>query len=718
MEILKYIVDDKTIAELLGVQNFTNKESAILELVKNSFDALSKTVEISFSDGDLFIRDYGIGMNRQDILEKWMHVGKSSKGYSLKSKDGFERVLAGSKGIGRFALARLGGIVEINTKKDNYPLTIWKTDWNNSGIEEKELKENFQGTLIHISDLRDSWTINSAKKLAEYLGKTYNSKQMQIIIRYNNTEMPVSWCFENPKLNINYTSLISLNFKSNKGILNCNIKSDEFLDEAKSYCSDLSISEYSTNINMSEELSKNEFDIEIESINNLLEELGDFNANFYFSLTRVSTDDYEKFLYKRKGLSAKYKEGIILYRNAFSISSFEGNKDWLGLGKRSRKSPAAATHPTGTWRVRENQLSGNVNIDKIKNVVLQDLSNRQGLEENKYYECFIKILLRGVEEFEQYRQSIIRKINKRNEDIVVNKNSIIKKIIEDPKLMNNLNENQKDELVIELKSFQNKDQGYKREIIETENRYKYDIRILNVLATSGLKATSIAHELKNYRNNIENNYNYIIEAMKKYNIWDYVNEEDRTNKAYLSIPRLLEDNNKINKKLIVFMDTMLKDNEKNKFFNKKLNISNSLSSIKEVWERDYSWIHIDFEGVHDDIYKLSEDILQVIFDNLILNSIQQNEKTGKLEIRISCDEINGQLQFVYKDNGNGLPSKYRDKPFRILEVHETSREDGHGLGMWIVNNTINMVNGEITHITGNQGFELKFYLGEYKDENN
>lgn len=39
MERLKYIVEDSTIAELLGVQNFTNKESAILELVKNAYDA-------------------------------------------------------------------------------------------------------------------------------------------------------------------------------------------------------------------------------------------------------------------------------------------------------------------------------------------------------------------------------------------------------------------------------------------------------------------------------------------------------------------------------------------------------------------------------------------------------------------------------------------------------------------------------------------------------
>ncbi|MFR5590771.1 MAG: hypothetical protein ACLTKB_09985 [Lawsonibacter sp.] len=41
MEQLKYVIEDSTIAELLGVQNFTNDESAVLELVKNAYDAKS-----------------------------------------------------------------------------------------------------------------------------------------------------------------------------------------------------------------------------------------------------------------------------------------------------------------------------------------------------------------------------------------------------------------------------------------------------------------------------------------------------------------------------------------------------------------------------------------------------------------------------------------------------------------------------------------------------
>ena len=123
-----------------------------------------------------------------------------------------------------------------------------------------------------------------------------------------------------------------------------------------------------------------------------LEKLGDFTADFMFSIS-AGSQDAEKFLYKYTRLPQTLSSGVVLYRNAFSISSYEGRKDWLGFGKRSRKSPAAASHPTGSWRVRENQIIGKVEIDKKKNEVLQDLSNRQGLDENIFYDLFIEIIL-------------------------------------------------------------------------------------------------------------------------------------------------------------------------------------------------------------------------------------------------------------------------------------------------------------------------------------
>lgn len=100
MEKLKYIIEDSTIAELLGVQNFTNKESAILELVKNSFDAKSGEVNIIFENESIVIQDDGDGMDTYDIRNYWMHIGKSNKGYEVTDKNNKIRILSGSKGIG------------------------------------------------------------------------------------------------------------------------------------------------------------------------------------------------------------------------------------------------------------------------------------------------------------------------------------------------------------------------------------------------------------------------------------------------------------------------------------------------------------------------------------------------------------------------------------------------------------------------------------------
>ena len=109
MEQLRYGVEDSTIAEILGVQNFSTKESAVLELVKNAYDAQATELRIVISPSEITITDNGIGMNQEMIHTHWMHVGKSPKGYIENG-----RVMAGSKGVGRFALARLGADVVVD----------------------------------------------------------------------------------------------------------------------------------------------------------------------------------------------------------------------------------------------------------------------------------------------------------------------------------------------------------------------------------------------------------------------------------------------------------------------------------------------------------------------------------------------------------------------------------------------------------------------------
>ena len=227
-----------------------------------------------------------------------------------------------------------------------------------------------------------------------------------------------------------------------------------------------------------------------------------------------------------------------------------------------------------------------------------------------------------------------------------------------------------------------------------------------------MKATSIAHEINNDRNQMEASYRYIVKALKKYDVWDVVNSSNNRKIAYEDIPSLLENNNEAVKKIISFIDAILKKVEKKQFFAERLNIKEVIGQILGNWNKDYAWLNIELD-IDDEIeFNISRDTFYTIFDNLILNSVQQNSQASELSIKISISRENKKLKICYSDNGKGLSGKYADNPKIILEPHETNRENGHGLGMWIISNTINLQKGEILNISGKHGFEFTFEMEE------
>lgn len=173
--------------------------------------------------------------------------------------------------------------------------------------------------------------------------------------------------------------------------------------------------------------------------------------------------------------------------------------------------------------------------------MLQDLSNRQGLDENIYYQLFVDIILLGFKEFERYRQDIVRHINVKNESVSIPaKTPVSDKVVQNPKLVPTLTVQESMQLADEIKSYRQESQDARQERTNVEERYKYDIRILNVLATTGLKASSIAHEMRNDRNSISANTDYIIAALQEYGMWDELLSPEKTKKAYKNVPVLLE----------------------------------------------------------------------------------------------------------------------------------------------------------------------------------
>ena len=71
---------------VLGSELITDDEVAVFELVKNSFDAEARHVDLFFSDGKIVVADNGIGMSLDDVKAKWLVVGYSAKRNAVKPR--------------------------------------------------------------------------------------------------------------------------------------------------------------------------------------------------------------------------------------------------------------------------------------------------------------------------------------------------------------------------------------------------------------------------------------------------------------------------------------------------------------------------------------------------------------------------------------------------------------------------------------------------------
>ena len=213
-EILHFKFDVSTF-RLLGRELITDRITALFELVKNCYDANAEKVDISFEslnplseNSRIIIQDDGLGMSFEDIRDKWMVIGTSSKRRKRTSPAPFNRIVAGKKGVGRFAVDKLGGKLVLKTKRKDSP--IWhclETDWTKYSEEEnRQLELDFdessdekklftdidnlywtepgeigvQGTKLEISSLNDLWTerdvIRAYRELSKIVRPSLNVK--------------------------------------------------------------------------------------------------------------------------------------------------------------------------------------------------------------------------------------------------------------------------------------------------------------------------------------------------------------------------------------------------------------------------------------------------------------------------------------------------------------------------------------------------------------
>ena len=181
---------------ILGRDLITSPDIAILELVKNSYDAHASKVEITFDDDYLAIADNGKGMSKDDLINKWLFVAYSAKSDGTEDqsyRDKFKRHYAGAKGIGRMSCDRLAKKLILKTRSGEKNQTeVLEVDWR---IFENNKKEEFDtidiphesldtiptfpsnssiGTILEFRGLHDSWSRADIKRLRKSLEKMIN----------------------------------------------------------------------------------------------------------------------------------------------------------------------------------------------------------------------------------------------------------------------------------------------------------------------------------------------------------------------------------------------------------------------------------------------------------------------------------------------------------------------------------------------------------------
>ena len=181
---------------ILGRDLITSPNIAILELVKNSYDAHASKVEITFDDDYLCIADNGKGMSKQDLIDKWLFVAYSAKSdgtEDISYRDKFTRHYAGAKGIGRLSCDRLANSLILTTRsgesnKTEVLYVDWasfennkKTEFNTINIPHESLDstpafpQNFTtGTILEFRNLRDNWSRDDILRLKKSLEKMIN----------------------------------------------------------------------------------------------------------------------------------------------------------------------------------------------------------------------------------------------------------------------------------------------------------------------------------------------------------------------------------------------------------------------------------------------------------------------------------------------------------------------------------------------------------------
>lgn len=695
---------------MLGDQLIKNEQIAVTELMKNSYDADADWVKVSFEnfgkdykiqdDSRIVIEDNGRGMTHDVITNAWMNPATPNK----FTKDVNEqrtpcgRVIQGEKGIGRFAMLKLGKTIEMVTRPEGknveYKLVFDFNKYDDDFLTEDEKKKeiflddlgfeleeaapnvfvsrdisfgnrtfsgsvNAKGTRIVISNLRGAWSEKKFKSLSdsfERFGGMFGS-QGQEGSEDTKAKVFTIGLFHNGEYLLNERRVESLaSLTEQKAVLS--VENGIYDNERQELRFTLNGLPRTLDLDDPEvkglRVFRDRFLLQDKKNYREVSDFGPFAFEFYI-FDFMAKDESRYFLNnEQKDLVKEHR--VYLLRDGIRVQPYgEPTDDWLMIDM-DRGTISASSN------FSNDQIVGRVNITKANNTHLKDKTNREGLIDDGYFTqdfiCVIKTLLAYLRKtaYRHYQES-----QKKKDSIEKQRKDAVKKAIET--LAEQFSDNKTaSTLITQLKSsYENE----KRYLLERAERTES-------LAAVGLSVETTSHDImlmmnrgldalsKLMKDSMSDNFAPSAlsgELQKLYGIFSYVGNQ-------------LQD----------MQQLFVSAKQRRKRIRVKDLLDKVIRLYSNIMNRNGIEVKVDIMGSPLVAVCTDADLLQLLI-NLFDNSVYWLTVTGKPKKNILVTLDGNAQQMLFSDDGCGILEE--DAPYIFDAFYSGKGEEGKGLGLYI-----------------------------------
>ncbi|WP_081910570.1 ATP-binding protein [Hymenobacter sp. APR13] len=378
---------DAGIISRLGQELVGKQETAVAELIKNAYDADATEVRIVFNNtdtpgGTLRIEDNGLGMTREQLLNGFMRLSSNDKLINPLSER-YHRRRAGKKGIGRFAVQRLGEELILTTQTESSAKALRVTvNWESfragrdlstitSRVEEIDKELPF-GTILFIKNLREAWSNAEQRRVYRYVS--------ELLQPYALTKFKIPSLSSNSKVHPGELGRFDVELIHQSGEKETVVASKDetifanALGVIEGYVDEKGHGIWSIEskkLGISEETS----DIGLDRENKIpFQYLRNVSLKAYYYIW--NNDLFPKLLFSTLQEIGRQQGGIRIFRNGFRVSPYgDRDNDWLELDASYAARRFLPAHANSNF-------IGLIELNDIKGHIFEERASREGLIEN------------------------------------------------------------------------------------------------------------------------------------------------------------------------------------------------------------------------------------------------------------------------------------------------------------------------------------------------